>query len=264
MKHLNEEQLIAYQDGETAGREAATAHIQSCAVCQAELNRLAEMLAAYQARPIPDPGENYGRQVWQQLAPRLEEKRGRWWQTFLEPRRLTAAGLVAALLLVAFLAGRVSKRADHGDAALSAAQVRERVLLLAVGEHLGRSEMVLMEIANAAPEGVSVKQVNLSSQRKRAEDLLDENRMYRQTALQEGDTGIANVLDELERVLLDVANSTGNVTPAQFKSIRQRIDDDGLLFKVRVLTNEIERRENAVKPGPPESGSARVERNNQA
>jgi hypothetical protein len=264
MKHLSEEQLIAYQDGETAGREAAAAHLNACAECQTELHRLVEMLAAYQVLPVPDPGEEYGRRVWQQIASRLEEKRSRWWQVFLEPRRLTAAGLVAALLLVAFLAGRVSKRVDHGDAALTAEQVRQRVLLLAVGEHLGRSEMVLMEIANAAPEGASMKQVNLSSQRRRAEELLDENRLYRQTALQEGDTGIANVLDELERVLLDVAHSPGSVTPAQFKSIRQRIDDDGLLFKVRVLTKEIERRENTGKKGPAESGSAKVERNNQA
>jgi hypothetical protein len=264
MKHLSEEQLIAYQDSESAGRDAAAAHINSCAECQEELHRLAEMLAAYQALPVPDPGEEYGRRVWQQIAPRLKEKRSHWWQAFLEPRRLTAAGLVAALLLVAFLAGRVSKQVDHGDAALTANQVRQRVLLLAVGEHLGRSEMVLMEIANAGPEGASVKQVNLSSQRRRAEELLDENRLYRQTALQQGDIGIANVLDELERVLLDVANSPGNVTPAQFKSIRQRIDDGGLLFKVRVLTKEIERRENTEKPGPAQSGSARVERNNQA
>jgi hypothetical protein len=264
MKHLSEEQLIAYQDGEISGREAAAAHINSCAECKAELNRLAEMLAAYQALPVPDPGEDYGRRVWQQIAPRLNEKRSRWWQVFLEPRRLTAAGLVAALLLIAFLAGRASKRVDHGDAALTAEQVRQRVLLLAVGEHLGRSEMVLMEIANAEPEGATMKQVNLSSQRRRAEELLDENRLYRQTALQEGDTGIANVLDELERVLLDVAHSPGTVTPAQFKSIRQRIDDDGLLFKVRVLTQEIERRENTGKRVPAESGSAKVERNNQA
>jgi hypothetical protein len=268
MKHLSEEQLIAYQDGESSGRDTAAAHMNSCAQCQAELHRLSEMLAAYQALPVPDPGENYGRRVWQQIAPRLKEKRNRWWQVFIEPRRLTAVALVAALLLVAFLAGRVSKRVTPAGEGVTtttdAARIRERVLMLAVGEHLGRSEMVLMEIANAEPEGASVRQVNLSSQRRRAEDLLEENRLYRQTALQEGDTGIANVLDELERVLLDVAHSSGNVTPAQFKSIRQRIDDDGLLFKVRVLTKEIERRENVGKRGPAESGSAKVERNNQA
>ncbi|HEV7513249.1 MAG TPA: zf-HC2 domain-containing protein [Candidatus Acidoferrum sp.] len=270
MKHLTEEQLIAYQDGETSGRDGLEAHINSCAECRAELNRLAEMLAAYQARPVPDPGEDYGRRVWQQIAPRLQEKRSQWWQAFLAPQRLAAGALIAVLVLVAFLAGRVSKHASPAGEGITitatddAARVRERVLMLAVGEHLGRSEMVLMEIANAGPEGASMKQVNLSSQRRRAKELLDENRLYRQTALQEGDTGIANVLDELERVLMDVAHSPGNVTPAQFKSIRQRIDDDGLLFKVRVLTKEIERRENTGKRGPAQSGSAKVERNNQA
>jgi len=37
MKHLSEEQLIAYQDGEAAGREEFRAHIAACAECQAEL-----------------------------------------------------------------------------------------------------------------------------------------------------------------------------------------------------------------------------------
>jgi hypothetical protein len=273
MKHLSEEQLIACQDGETAGREEFSAHIAACAECQAELRRLTEMLAAFEALPVPEPGEDYGRRVWQQIAPRLEEKRSHWWQALLTPQRLMAGALVAALLLVAFLAGRVSKRvtpADGGSAltastgAADAARVRERVLMLAVGEHLGRSEMVLMDIANAEPGGAGVKQVNFSSQRRRAEDLLDENRLYRQTALQEGDTGIANVLDELERVLLDVAHSPQTVTPAQIKSIRQRIDEDGLLFKVRVLTRQIQMRENTSKPVPAQSGSMNVERNNEA
>ena len=109
-----------------------------------------------------------------------------------------------------------------------------------------------------------VKQVNISSQRRRAEDLLDENRLYRQTALQEGDTGLANVLDELERVLLDVAHSPQTVTPAQFKSIRQRIDNDGLLFKVRVMAKEIQQRENVRTGGAGTKRLGKMERNNQA
>jgi hypothetical protein len=273
MKHLSEEQLIAYQDGETSGREEFSAHIAACAECHARLEQLTEMLAAFEALPVPEPGEDYGRRVWQQIAPRLAEKRGHWWQALLTPQRLISGALIATLLLVAFLAGRVSKRVTPVDGGVTttattstadAARVRERVLMLAVGEHLGRSEMVLMDIANAEPGGAGLKQVNFSSQRRRAEDLLDENRLYRQTALQEGDTGIANVLDELERVLLDVAHSPQTVTPAQIKSIRQRIDDDGLLFKVRVLTKQIQMRENISKPGPAQSGSVKVERNNEA
>ncbi len=272
MKHLNEEQLIAYQDGETSGREEFSAHIAACAECHARLAGLTEMLAAFEALPVPEPGEEYGRRVWQRIAPRLTEKRGQWWGAFLAPQRLAVGALLAVLVLVAFFAGRVSKRVTPADGgvtttaatAADAARMRERVLMLAVGEHLGRSEMVLMDIANAEPGGAGLKQVNFSSQRRRAEDLLDENRLYRQTALQEGDTGIANVLDELERVLLDVAHSPQTVTPAQIKSIRQRIDDDGLLFKVRVLTRQIQLIENTSKPVPAQSGAMNIERNNEA
>jgi len=60
--------------------------------------------------------------------------------------------------------------------------------------------------------------VNIATEQRRAEDLLQENRLYRQTALQEGDTGLASVLDELERVLLDVAHSPEQVTPCAARS----------------------------------------------
>jgi len=36
------------------------------------------------------------------------------------------------------------------------------------------------------------------------------------------------------------------------------------LFKVRVLTKEIQQRENVRKPGPAQSSSMKVERNNEA
>jgi len=54
------------------------------------------------------------------------------------------------------------------------------------------------------------------------------------------------------------------MTPAQFKSIRQRIDDDGLLFKVRVLAQEIQKQKKTRPAAPAQSGSAQIERNNQA
>jgi hypothetical protein len=272
MQHLSEEQLIAFQDGDDAVRKEWAQHVSECVDCRAELDGIEGMLVAFQALPVPEPGTEYGRKVWQQIAPELREKRSPWWKAFLEPRYLTAAGLVTALLLVAFLAGRVSKRVADGPVAngtvatTTEAQVRERVLMLAVGEHLGRSEMVLMEIANAQPGGTGedagLKNVNLTSQRRRAEDLLDENRLYRQTALQEGDLGLANVLDELERVLIDVAHSPQTVTPARFKTIRHRIADNGLLFKVRVLAKQIHEQQRDGTDRPAQRGAAKMEKPN--
>ena len=134
-------------------------------------------------------------------------------------------------------------------------QVRERVLLMAVGEHLGRSEMILVELANAAPAGANQKQVSIAGEQRRAEDLLEENRLYRQTALEQGDAALAGVLDELERVLLDVAHSPQEVSNAQLETIRQRLESRGILFKVRVVGKELQQRgQTGMVPGAPSSG----------
>ena len=139
--------------------------------------------------------------------------------------------------------------------------MRERVLVVAVGEHLGHSERMLIELSNEAPNDPKQKQVDISAEQRRAEDLLQENRLYRQTALQEGDAGLASVLDELERVLLDVAHSPGEVTPAQLETIRKKIQARGILFKVRVVSKELQQRQEATKPAPAQNESTKRERN---
>jgi hypothetical protein len=110
--------------------------------------------------------------------------------------------------------------------------------------------MFLVELSNTEPNSTSGKLVNISAQQHRAEDLLEENRLYRQTALQEGDQVMASTLDELERVLLDVANSPDQVTPARFEAMQQRLASRGILFKVRVIQQGLRDRGNPAKPQP--------------
>jgi len=261
MKHLKEEELIAYREGVAKQRAAILEHLAGCEECRGELERIEAVLAALDTLPVPDPGGDYGRHVWQQIAPRLPEKAGQWWQLWLERRRLSAAGAVVALIVAAFVAGRISKRGYAPDNMASQEQVRERVLVVAVGEHLGHSERMLVELSNAVPNNPRQKEVNISAQQRRAEDLLQDNRLYRQTALQEGDAGLASVLDELERVLLDVAHSSGEVTPAQLEAIQNKIEARGILFKVRVVNKELQQRQEATKSVPAQNESAKRERN---
>jgi hypothetical protein len=273
MNHPNEEELIAYHGGEPAKREAIAAHVADCLECRGELARIDAVLSALSSLPVPDPGADYGARVWQKIAPRLPERPPvRWWQfdssglaagwrAWLEPRRLAALGAVAAIAIVAFLAGRVTKQPPPVAVAADASKIRERVLVMAVGEHLGRSEMMLIELGNAEPENSKQKEVNISGERRRAEDLVQENRLYRQTALEQGDTALAGVLDELERVLLDVAHSPGEVTPAQLDEIQQRIAARGILFKVRVVSKDLQQREGTAAPATVQSGSGTGERN---
>jgi hypothetical protein len=261
MKHMTEEELIAYREGVVEQRAAISEHLAVCEECRAELERIEAVLAALDTLPVPDPGADYGRRVWQQIAPRLPEKSGAWWQAWFQPRRLGAVGAIVALIVAAFVAGRITRRGPVVGNIASKEQVRERVLIVAVGEHLGQSERMLVELSNAEPSNPAQKQVNISAEQRRAEDLLQENRLYRQTALQEGDAGLASVLDELERVLLDVAHSPGEVTPKQLEAIRQKIEARGILFKVRVVGKELQQRQEATQPAPTKNGSAKKERN---
>jgi hypothetical protein len=151
----------------------------------------------------------------------------------------------AALLVMGFFAGRfVHQReqqsalqqtpaADVGRA--STQVVRDRVLLIAVGDHLERSQMVLVELAHADTRG----SLDISAERQLADDLVASNRLYRQTAQQMGHADVAGLLDELERVLVEVARGPSTVSIRQLADIQQRIESQGILFKVKVLGSEI-------------------------
>ena len=255
MKHPTEMELIAYREAEASQQEAIAAHVSECVECQEELKRIAAVYAAMDAMAVPEPGGDYEKRVWQRLEPKLPERTASWWQGFFGTQRLVVAGAVAALVVLAFLIGKQSGHKGAANEAAESGKIRERVLLVAVGDHLGRSEMILVELANAeAQKGQNV--VDISSEQKRAEDLLEQNRLYRQTALRDGDTAMAATLDELERVLLDIANSPGEVTPAQFEILRKRIESRGILFKVRVVQQGVTEKEkgNAEQASPRDSG----------
>ena len=111
----------------------------------------------------------------------------------------------------------------------------ERIILVTVGEHLERSQMLLVEIMNADGKGPT----DLSTEQQQARDLLDANRLYRQSAQRTGDPAITRTLDELERVLVEVANGPSEVSDQELNSLRKQIESQGLLFKIRVIGSKV-------------------------
>ena len=98
-------------------------------------------------------------------------------------------------------------------------------------------KMLLVEIMNS-DGGAS----NLRSAQKQARDLLDANHLYRVSAQQTGDPQIARLLDELGRVLTEIADSPPDPSATDLEEIRSRIQSEGLLFKVRVVGSEVNSR----------------------
>jgi hypothetical protein len=113
------------------------------------------------------------------------------------------------------------------------------VLIVAVGDHLERSQMVLVELMNTPAAAT----VNITGEQARAEDLVATNRLFRQTAAYAGDAALDDVLDDLERVLMEIVNGPAEVTADELNALRARIESRGILFRVRVLSSEIRERE---------------------
>lgn len=253
MNHLDEERLILYYYGEGEGRSESAAHLEACEQCRGEFASLKRLLDTMNELPVPERDTHYGSEVWRRIEPRLERPGGK--VIAFPARRWMSYAAVAAMLTVAFYTGRYSQQTHPGQqTAVQAAkevspQVRERILLVAVGDHLERSRMVLAELTNSE----TPREGDISKERDRAQDLLEENRLYRQTALQSGDSKTAGMLDELERVLAEVAHSPEKISSPELDRLRSRIEDQGLLFKVRVVESNI--RERVLRGGEPASNA---------
>ena len=226
LEHLSEERLLWHYYGE----ENLDDHLATCRQCTEQFEALKASLAPVNMLTAPEPDAGYEDRLWRSLVARDASIASRrpWWRRPASPWRLAWIGaLAAAILLAAFLAGRLSSR--HGlespPPALDAVAARERLLVAALGEHLEQSERMLLEIDNQGSAGT----------RQQAEDLLAANRLYRQTAQRQGKVLLAATLDDLERVLLDVAHAPESMSADQLRQLRARVDEQGLLFKVRVL-----------------------------
>lgn len=252
MDHLTAEQIVARSfDGTLNPAEGRSIeeHLHACPSCRAELSAVERTLSAVSGFDVPGRGDGYGAEVWARIQPRLGEAPPRWWHVpeLLAPWRLAFSGGVAALIVAAFVAGHVKPARPAAPASPAAAdavasqaqQVREGILILAVGDYLERSQIALVDLVNS-PTGA---QVDLSEEQERARQLVTENRLYRQTALTTGDRGMATVLDDLERVLVEIANGPSTVSGAEFDRVRGRIEQQGIIFKVRVFGERLRERD---------------------
>ena len=249
--HLSEDELILHYYGETDAPDEARieSHLASCAECQFADQQLRRVMTLVDSAAPVDAPLGFERTAWARLEPALDQstptrkvralgtpsKRGWFWIP-----QFALAGGVAALVMVAFMAGRFSGvdpvSVTTGSPVAEAAP--ERVLRAEVGDHLDRTQMMLIELANANTDHADV----LAGEQGRAVDLVAANRLIRQSAEQSGDVVIADVLEDLERVLLEIANSPANASSNDLTDLQSRITDEDLLFRVRVIASEMRRR----------------------
>jgi hypothetical protein len=241
MSHLTEEQLVLHYYGERDDSLEADRHLHECDECRALYGSLQRVLNVVESEhTVPERGADYEADVWRRIEARLPARRWGWlWSGVPVWRWAFAGAAMAALVVIAFLAGRSYPARQAPAIATADPQARERILLVAMGDYLERSQMVLIELANTSAKGP----LDISSEQERAQDLISETRLYRQTAATTGDGSVTGILDELERVLLDIARGPSRLSPVELQKLRARLQADGILFKIRVVNSNVRSQE---------------------
>jgi hypothetical protein len=247
--HPTEDDLILffYEEGPLEQRARVGAHLTQCHICRSQYEELQESLALVTRADLPEPRVGFEQRIWPQISRALPPARPRWSVRQAGPMLAWAA----AVTMIAHLG--YAWTAEHGARRLSSPALRvgadpnvlrERVLLGALDQHFDQTETLLVELLNAPEQATDA----LAYERATADDLVSSGRLYRETAYQTGQRQVAGVLEDLESVLIEVARSPDVIRPGEVEAWRTQIEDHGLLFKVRAVTQEIRERQGQLAP----------------
>lgn len=246
MSHLNEEELIEHYYGgpETRAYRIAQRHMDGCAECAAESAKLADEMKELDGLQSDGLSAAYGESVWNRVAQRLPSL-----EMDETPRRrmswglmLGWAGACVVLIVAAFEIGRLWEHRQHPPNAVvvrPAAPVERQVVVVVLGDHLDRSERLLVELKHADGEDADV----VRPMRDEARALLAANHVFLEDADKSGDAALTQALDHLGHLLSDVANAPAGLNAASIARLQKEMQAEGLLFKVRVLRSQSPHRE---------------------
>jgi hypothetical protein len=248
MKHLEEAELVEHYYEESANMGESERHLKTCPVCAKRYTELCRVLDAVATSTPPARREDYIEQVWQSIHASLPvyEKPKSSWIRYYRPLGWAAACLL--LVAVTFVAGRRWERKQASSVAVAVdPQGRQRVVIVVLGDHLDRSEHLLVELNHA--EGNDLSALPLRSE---ARELLASNRLVRQSAMQAGNLKVEASLDRLERLLMELSNEPDSLTEADLDHLKQEMNTDGLLFDIRVLRSRVH------SPGPEQQSAPKA------
>jgi hypothetical protein len=251
--HPSEDDLILhfYGEGQSDSELRIDDHLRNCASCRGAWSELSSTLKLVDAARLPEAPSGFERIMWARVeqalmrTPAVAHRSS--WTTI---RRLVPLGAVAALIVTAVTLGVLSLRRPErtgvpatgapGSASTAATpdHTRERLLLTALDDHFEQTELLLVELLNA-PDATGS---DLDFERATADDLVASGRLYRINAERTGHPHVAQMLEDLEPVLVEVARSPEKMDKSEFKFLRSRISDEGLLLKVRAVGSEIRER----------------------
>lgn len=253
MKPTEDEKLLMIYYSEAAQQDIDEC-LQSAAACN-KLDQLeADMNAIEQAQSQLELSQNklpadYGQQLWNQIADRLETpalvpRSSESWlhrlkHMLLMPQYSFASlALVMGLVMLAFYAGRNQTGGTAFDS-----QLQEQLLAQNIQLHLTQSEIFLTQVNNSSG--------SFDSQAT-AQRLLSSNRIFKQ-ALANYDGQFTNqLLQDLEPVLLEYANGASFSNTKQNHGQQPRANwvndsnSNDLMFQIKTMKQQLAQKNDII------------------
>ena len=254
MNHINEEDLLLYHYDELSEVEADEIRslLKSESSLMAQYNELLVLLNATNEWKPTNVDENFEQRIWHTVEAEInvidasnKNEVTHTTTTFLKQcsdwfisnlyHPAPVFGLIIVIISVAYFTGRYDEQQNMIDdpseliASLSS-ETRDKILFQSVSTHLERSSRLLTTVSMDRTEQ---SEIDITEQ-KWARQLLMSNRLFSKVARQSGQWRIVSLLDELEPILIEMANSSEN-TLATREQIKQRIISQKLVFKTKVF-----------------------------
>lgn len=239
MRPVNEETLVLLYYGEldAADAEAVRSLLAQDEELAATFAQLVADLDSIPEPTMPERDEFYGRRVWARVDAALDAETPRGFRLPRWPLLRFAGGalVIAMVAVAAFQMGRMTPpvptqivhvpvEAGVNDGNNTQARLLEASLV----RHFDSADRLLTEIANN-----QTGEIDIESEKEWAKVLLVANRLYRFAAQQAGQQRIAQLLTDMEPVLIELANGAGQLSPDEYRMLRQSISDRDLVYKVR-------------------------------
>ena len=255
MKHADVQVILyEYICGELSAsdRTMVELHLAACPSCAREIEELKDLV--HLMRPVgPAPSDQRSQKFWDQLSLRIEQEIRstpravretsplRWYEelfSYLSLRRrpLVAMGsAVATLAVAAVLWAVLSPRLPLASQVPTAENPATPVPVQTarynpeVGDYLRRSKILLIGLSNMRLD--DRQPIDLSTEQEVSRQLIHQARSLKQQPL---DLSSAQLIEDVQKVLIDLANMKNRNDVPGVEIIRSGIHQENLLFKIRM------------------------------
>lgn len=252
MKHKDvRRSLYEYVRGELEPAQARQVeeHLACCSRCFGDLELLRESVRLF-PRCTQRPSEDRSEAFWARFAMQVEERMRNEqkrtvvtnpvWERVLflimyrRPFVVTAAGAVAvAVVLLLLWPSNLAEQQAAPDYAQVGRGVAADPLRMELADYFRRSKILLVGISNiSAKEG---ERVDLSVERQAARSLVQQARYLDNRVL---DQRSEQLVQALERILLELANMEQQADLPDVEIIRSGIHEGNMLFRIRMAETE--------------------------